>query len=343
MRSPLRAPALTTRLALTAAVALTAAGCGAPADTEDGASGGDWTPVTIEHAYGSTEITEKPERIVTVGWSDEATLLELGIVPVGMTASTYAGDKDGYLPWDLEKLEELDAEKPELINTDDGISAEQVANLAPDLILGVQSGMEESEYEQLSEVAATVPYLDQPWMTDWQDQTLAIGRAVGMEEEAQQLAEETAARVEDAAAEHPEFAEATFAVGSVVPDSNEFGFYVEQDARSVLMEQLGFTSAGFLEDINVRDGQFYGTLSMEKAEDIDADVLVMWYNTPEERERLEDNPVFQQIDAVRENRYVAYDDPATAMAISTPNPLTLPWVLEDYTADLAAAVEGEAP
>lgn len=327
-----------------AAAALLAAGCGAPSGSgaDGSASGGDWSPVTIEHTYGSTTVDKKPERIVAVGWSDEATLLELGIVPVGMNASTYAGDDEGYLPWDLEKLEEMGAEKPELINTDDGISAEQVANLAPDLVLGVQSGMEKAEYEQLSQVAPTVPYLDEPWMTSWKDQTAAIGKAVGKPEEAEKIAADASAHIDGLAKDHPEFKDTTYAVGSIMPSTGELGFYIGKDARVILMEQLGFTPAGFTKDLPVEDGQFYGTLSMENADKIDADVLVMWYNSAEERKQLEGNAVFQKVDAVQNSGYIAYDDAEQSMAISTPNPLTIPWVMDGYTERLSAAAKGEA-
>ncbi|ASU82642.1 hypothetical protein CDO52_07455 [Nocardiopsis gilva YIM 90087] len=329
--------------AAAAATALIATGCGTGADSLDDASAdGDWTPVTIEHAFGSTEIDKEPERIVTVGWSDEATLLELGIVPVGMAESTY-GDEDGYLPWDLEKIEELGADKPELFPTDDGISAEQVANFAPDLILGVQSGMQESEYEQLSEIAPTIPYLDQPWTTEWQEQTLTIGEAVGRKDEAQEIVDATNDYVADLTADHPEFADTTFAIGSPMPDSNSLAFYTEGDGRFELMRQLGFTPAGFHDSaLSVDDGQFYGLLSLEDADSIDADVLVMWFNTEEERRDLDDNKVFQKVDAVADGGYAPFDSARLSMAISTPNPLSLRWAMDDIIPQLSKAAKGEA-
>jgi iron complex transport system substrate-binding protein len=42
-------------------------------------SADDAFPVTIEHKYGSTEITARPERIVTVGLTEQDALLALGI------------------------------------------------------------------------------------------------------------------------------------------------------------------------------------------------------------------------------------------------------------------------
>ncbi|MBB6173348.1 iron complex transport system substrate-binding protein [Nocardiopsis mwathae] len=343
-RSPLRA---TARLPLIAAAAaattLIATGCGAgTTDTGPGSANGDWTPVTIEHAFGSTEIDRAPERIVTVGWSDEATLLELGIVPVGMAASTY-GDEDGYLPWDLEKIDELGADKPELFGADDGIPAEQVANLAPDLILGVQSGMQESEYKQLSEIAPTVPYLGEPWMTDWQEQTLAIGEAVGRKDDAQRIVDSTTEYIAGLAADHPEFEGTTFAMGMPMLDSGSLAFVTEGDQRYEVMKQLGFTPADFHDSaLSVEDGRFYGLLSLEDADQVDADVLVMWFGTEKERGDLDGNDVFSKIGAVADGGYAPFDDDRLSMAFSTPNPLTLPWAMDDVVPMLSAAAKGEA-
>ncbi|GAA3741465.1 iron-siderophore ABC transporter substrate-binding protein [Salinactinospora qingdaonensis] len=341
-----RAPAWRLAGAATAIVAAAAlTGCGGSGESDEGGSTAAESadtgafPVSIEHTYGSTEITERPERIVTVGWSDEGTLLELGIVPVGIAESTFASE-DGYLPWDVAKIEELGGELPTLINTDNGIPTEQVATLAPDLILGVQSGMQESEYEDLSQVAPTIPYLDQPWMTGWQEQTQAIGTAVGKPDEATALVAETEDYLAELAAEHPEFEGTSFVIGTMY--EGEFAFYVEGEPRAELMKQLGFTPAEVTDELHVADGQFYGTLSMENADKIDAQTMVMWFNTAEDQQRIEDNEVFQQIPAVRDGGYIAFNDPALAMAVSTPNPLSLPWAMDEFVPELGKAAQGQA-
>ncbi|WP_226357534.1 hypothetical protein [Pseudonocardia sp. ICBG601] len=41
-------------------------------------------PVTVEHKYGSTEITAEPKRVVTLGYTDPDALLAVGIAPVGI-------------------------------------------------------------------------------------------------------------------------------------------------------------------------------------------------------------------------------------------------------------------
>ncbi|MDQ3508561.1 MAG: hypothetical protein M3494_11190 [Actinomycetota bacterium] len=62
---------------------LGAAGCGGSGSGE----GGEETSAsarTIEHKYGSTEIPESPERIVTVGLTEQDYLLALGVAPAGV-------------------------------------------------------------------------------------------------------------------------------------------------------------------------------------------------------------------------------------------------------------------
>src|SRR4051812_15117953 len=39
-------------------------------------------PVSIDHKFGSTTITSRPTRVVTVGWNDQDFALALGVVPV---------------------------------------------------------------------------------------------------------------------------------------------------------------------------------------------------------------------------------------------------------------------
>ncbi|SKA32930.1 iron complex transport system substrate-binding protein [Marinactinospora thermotolerans DSM 45154] len=331
--------------AVAAVAAIALSSCGTDTTEEETAApsgeGSGAFPVTIEHAFGSTEITEKPERVVTVGWSDEGTLLALDIVPVGIAESTFGAREDGLLEWDAEKLEELGGEKPTLISNDDGIPVEQVASLAPDLILGVQSGLEENQYEQLSQIAPTIPYLDKPWQTAWQDQTVAVGRSVGMEEEAQQLVDDTNAYIDGIAEQHPQFAEKTFAFGTVTQDG-QLAFYIDGEPRAEVMKQLGFAPAGITEQLDVAEGQFFGTTSMENADKVDADVMVMWYNSADAREAAEANPVFQQIPAVQDGGYVAFDDDAVAMAMSAVSPLSLPWAVDQFLPDLVKAAEGKA-
>ena len=108
-------------IAAAAVAALTLAGCSSAGPEESGpAAASDGTfPVTIEHAFGETEIPAAPERVATWGWGSTEAALALGVVPVAMAQQSYGANADGVLPWVADELDELGVETP-VILTDDG-------------------------------------------------------------------------------------------------------------------------------------------------------------------------------------------------------------------------------
>src|SRR3954452_14301033 len=82
--------------ALALALTLGATACGSPAPSAPAsgpASGAPSAaagayPVTIEHKYGSTEITAEPQRVVLVGLNEQDAMLALGKVPVATSNSS---------------------------------------------------------------------------------------------------------------------------------------------------------------------------------------------------------------------------------------------------------------
>jgi iron complex transport system substrate-binding protein len=63
-------------------LALAACGSGESSD-EPAAAADDGYPIVLEHAFGTTEIPEAPERVVTVGFNDQDFVLVLGVTPIG--------------------------------------------------------------------------------------------------------------------------------------------------------------------------------------------------------------------------------------------------------------------
>src|SRR5918994_7683704 len=72
----------------------------------------DAFPVTIEHALGETTIEEEPQRVATIGWSDQDHAVALGVVPVASTKLTWGGNDQGSSDWFDAALEETGAEAP---------------------------------------------------------------------------------------------------------------------------------------------------------------------------------------------------------------------------------------
>src|SRR5690606_31209214 len=163
-------------LALVVTGALLAGACSSSSDdtadagarAEDDAGSGAF-PVTIDHAFGETEITEEPERVVTWGWGSADAAIALGVVPVAIPFQEYGGDEQGVLPWIREALEEQGAELPEILPNSEEAPVEAIAAAEPDLVLAAYSGLTEEEYELLSEVAPVVAYPEEAWSTPWRE------------------------------------------------------------------------------------------------------------------------------------------------------------------------------
>jgi iron complex transport system substrate-binding protein len=320
--------------------------CGDDSESPSGSSGTDGTssseteegafPVTIEHKYGSTEITEAPERVVVVGLTDQDALLALGVVPVGVTY--WYGDEDlgGIYPWAEEAIG--DAERPEMLDNTNGTDVEAVAALAPDLIIGQYAGLTQKEYDLLSKLAPTVAqpgdYAD--FGVPWEEATVTIGKAVGQPEAAQGLVDGVLAQLDDEAAAHPEFAGRSAVV--VTPYEGLF-VYGPEDPRARILEQLGFE---FPENLLGAEGEeFGGSLSSERTSDLDDVDVTVWLGLQADKTVAD---VYESTSSFQEGRFVDIDDQATenyAVAHSFVSVLSLPYVLERYVPQLAAAVDGD--
>ncbi|WP_341928321.1 ABC transporter substrate-binding protein [Nocardioides psychrotolerans] len=340
MRTPRRSFALgASALALALGLGSVLSACGSDdATADEGGSGSSGTstqlPVTIEHKYGETTFTDVPERVVVVGLQEQDTLIALGIVPVGVTS--WFGDESGINPWAEEALPE-GAEMPEVLDATNGIPVEKVAALAPDLIIGEYSSMSEQEYDLLSQIAPTLAQSgDYPdYSMPWDEMSLKIGQAVGQAEEAATLVDDTTAAIAQAAADHPEFAGRTAAL--VTPYEGLF-VYGPEDPRTRLLGDLGFDITS--KTITDGEGEFGVSLSAERAEELaDIDVTV-WYDIEAEQDVA---AVYEGTDAYREGRWVDVTDADGAyyVAHSFVNPLAIPYVLERYVPQLAAAVDGD--
>ena len=118
---------------------------GTAGDAADGAGEGT---VSLDHAFGRTEIPASVEVVTTVAWANHEVPLALGVVPAGMAAANFGDDDgNGMLPWVEAALDELGATAPVLFDESDGIDIEGVADTAPDVILAAYSGLTQEDYD----------------------------------------------------------------------------------------------------------------------------------------------------------------------------------------------------
>ncbi|SFE07880.1 iron-siderophore ABC transporter substrate-binding protein [Blastococcus tunisiensis] len=343
-RSAARPPSRLAAQALTLALLVPLAACGGddePAGT--GASGGGAAdgafPVTVEHAFGSSEVTSEPERVVTWGWGSTDAAIALGVVPVAMPTQSYGGDEEGVLPWVRERLEEDGAELPEVLPDQNEAPIEAIAAADPDLILAPYSGLTESEYDLLSEIAPTVAYPDQPWATPWRETIEIVGRALGREDQAADLLADIDGQVAEQAAAHPELA--GLSVAAVWPAPDSFSVYKPSDARVDFLLDLGMTSAPSVTELGQGEGDtFYYTLSPERLSELTSDVLVAYADTEAALQEFLASPEGQLMAQVRTGAVAGVVGPEVVAAVSPPTALSLTWGLEQYVAELAEAAGG---
>lgn len=339
MRSRRAVPFL---IAATAALALSACSSSADSDGPAGATApgnAEAFPVVVEHALGTTTIEEKPERVATVAWANQEVPLALGVVPVGMAAANFGDDDgDGVLPWVEEKLEELGAEPPVLFDETDGIDFEAVADTDPDVILAAYSGLTQEDYDTLSEIAPVVAYPDQPWATSWRDSIRFNSKGLGMEAQGDELISEIEADISATTAEHPELeGTKTMFLTHVDPtDLSTVNFYTAADTRAAFFTDLGLSTPTAVADASA-GGEFSGSISAEQLDMFDDVELIVTYGDRELVDTLKSDPLLSQMPAVKNDAIVFLDGSGPMGTAANPTPLAIPWVLDDYVAQLAEA------
>ena len=295
--SSTRAPLQAATLALAAVLALSA--CGGTSDTASGAeppaSAGDAAfPRTVEHAMGQTEIPEQPERVVVLDTGELDSVLSLGVVPVGAVTTDVSEEFLSYLA--------ADAEGVEVVGTIAEPNLEEIAALAPDLILSNKVRHEEI-YGQLSQIAPTV--FAETVGAAWKDNFTLAAEALGLENEGA----DALADYEAAAAELGE------AIGDPAGTTVSAMRFVEGTIRV-------YTPASFigtvLADIGleqlalpVQDVPTFAELSAEEVTLADADVVLYSSYGPAEdsgETAALAGPLWPRLSAVQDGRAHAVED-----------------------------------
>ncbi|WP_247827247.1 iron-siderophore ABC transporter substrate-binding protein [Arthrobacter antioxidans] len=315
------------------------------ADSATASADGGGFPVTLEHAFGETTLTEKPERVATVSWVNADVSLALGVVPVGMPADTYGGNENQSTPWKDARLEELDAaigtgDAPVQYSETDGIAFDDIAATTPDVILAAYSGLSREDYDTLSKIAPVVAYPDVPYGTAWQDSTRIIGEALGLSDDAEQLVADTERTIADAAAEYPQLEGRTFIYGNLEPASADgVSIYTANDNRPRFLTELGMVQADVVTENTKDSTEFFIPWSAERANELDSDVFVTWVADEATREAISADPLLQQIPAVESGALVADSDNTLTLSVSAANPLSLPWALDRFLPMLGEAAD----
>ncbi|MEZ5297039.1 MAG: ABC transporter substrate-binding protein [Ilumatobacteraceae bacterium] len=290
-------------------------------------------PVTIEHKYGSTTIEAEPQRVVSVGFAEHDGILALGVTPVGVR--DWYGDMP-YATWPWAQDELGDAE-PEVIASTE-LNFEQIAALDPDLILGIGSGMSDTDYATLAAIAPTVaqPGEYPDYGTPWRDQLLITGQALGRTAEAEAIIADIEASYQQVRDEHPEFEGRTAAVAFTFEDLP--GAYSSNDIRSQMLMEFGFEIPTEFDEL--AGDAFYFSVSQEEVGVLDTDVIVWVVSNEAGYEAVRSMTLRPTMNIYAEGREVVAD-PLLSGAFSHASPLSIPFVIDELVPELALAVDGD--
>ncbi|MFT3853193.1 MAG: ABC transporter substrate-binding protein [Ilumatobacteraceae bacterium] len=129
---------------------------------------------TVDTIHGAVEVPTSPQRVVCLNFVDTATMLDVGIVPVGMATSGV-----NFLP----EYESAMANIPQ-VTSENALEyqVELIASLKPDLIIGsdwLAADRQHVPYDQLSAIAPTAICEWQQAAGNWPDQAAFFADVVG--------------------------------------------------------------------------------------------------------------------------------------------------------------------
>ncbi|WP_119069814.1 ABC transporter substrate-binding protein [Rubrobacter indicoceani] len=287
-------------LALLGATTLSLAACGGNPDSGSGGGSGEETGSgssggtrTLEHAMGTAEVPENPERVVVLDTGELDSAVSLGVTPVGAVEAVAGQGLPGY----LEGTDEI-----ELVGTIEEPNLETISTLEPDLILS-SSLRHEAIYDQLSQIAPTV-FTEETGVT-WRENFDKHAEALNREAEAEQVVSDYESRIEDfrnATGDTPP----TVSVVRFTPGDTRI--YQKESFIGTILDDAGLPRP------EAQDVEDFALLNVtaEAIPDMAGDVI---YTTVYDREAdtakadITSDPLWQNLEAVQNDRvYEVSDD-----------------------------------
>ncbi|UTR16528.1 iron-siderophore ABC transporter substrate-binding protein [Salipaludibacillus sp. LMS25] len=251
------------------------------------------TSYSVEHAMGSTEIPDTPERVVILTNEGTEALLALGVTPVGAVMSW---DHD---PW-YEHIS-TDMDGVEVVGDENEVNVEKIAELKPDLIIG-NKVRQEDLYNQLNEIAPTV--FSEDLAGDWKINFELYAQALNLVDEGQEVMADYDSKVEELKTTLGDKVNQEISI--VRFSSRPTRIYYTDSFSGVVFEQLGFKRAEHQEKLFTEDnpmGNFAIEVDKELIPEMDADVL--FYFTYADSIAVEEewtsDPLWENLNVVKED------------------------------------------
>lgn len=298
-------------------------------------------PITISHVYGETVIKSKPERIVTLGWENQATPLALGIAPVGVSAANYGEITDNNIhPWTDKAFHELGIDSPNVFDETDSFDYEAISDVHPDIILAVNSGITQEEYNILSEIAPTIAYPEKAWQVSWQQSALIASEAIGMGPQGEKLVEDTEKLIKEKVAAYPAIAGKKAAFCWISPDDfSTFSIYLPGDSRADYLIDLGLELPESIAKLKENNDNFYIDVSRENVDQLNDVEMIVVYGDPAMLTALQADPLMNRIPAIRDGAMVFIGENSALGGGASASILSIPYNIDTYLEKLNTAAE----
>lgn len=194
----------------------------------------------------------------------------------------------------------------------------------------MNQAVDEQAKSSLEQIAPTTvkPEGYENWQIPWEEQVKQIAGAVDKQAEGEELITQTKQAFEQFKQDHPELQGKRVAIG--MPYAGKFGLYTSGDGRGQFVENLGFVIPKELQGDGSEFAVDYAPENYADLNNVDL-LFVLDYNGAVDE--LKNDTTFQNLDIVKDGR-VRYFETNVGNAMSMPNPVTIPWAVKQFEAQL---------
>ncbi|MFF7293554.1 ABC transporter substrate-binding protein [Microbacterium sp. NPDC008134] len=289
-------------LATASAAVLALAACSAPAEGDAAGS----TRV-YENEFGSVELPESIERIVSVDFYTPAALIDLGVTPVGVVNSYFTDTEGEGIP--LEYIDAIAESDAESIGEYYELNLEAIVKADPDVVIATQDflPMDDPMREEIEKIAPIITFNARDGEA-WRTRATELATILGKEDDLEPLVEAYDTRRDEVAAEYPEIL-SDYAVTVFGPEPDEWGTYSDTHFITPILRDLGATFREQAEEEVTEDG-FPSWFSYEELDRIaNADIIFMRTGVSDEQQAaLDANTIWQNLPAVQNGMVFEYID-----------------------------------
>lgn len=247
---------------------------------------------SVSHAMGTTQVPERPQRVVVLDTPELDAAITLGITPVGTVRDEASAGPSAYLGERAAGIPVVG-----IIGTP---NLEEISRLRPDLILSSKD-RDEPRYAQLSQIAPTV-FGEAPGAR-WKQNFLLYADALGKAPEGRTALDSYETRARQVGTQVGDPATTTVSVVRFLPD--ETRLYTPGSFNGTILADVGLARPAVVQnapDIAV-------TISAEELQKADADFVYAAYYGPKDITTFaQGSALWAQLPAVQQGRAFDVDD-----------------------------------